>query len=77
VSDVTTEKSQAVKAERASGAGGASGIAAGGMIPKIKCCQEAIAQGVAKAHIIDGRRFSNPWSCGGHGINGQKAANFS
>ena len=32
-----------------------SGIAAGGMIPKIRCCQDAISQGVAKSHIIDGR----------------------
>lgn len=33
-----------------------SGTAAGGMIPKIKCCQEAIRAGVGKAHIIDGRQ---------------------
>ncbi|MCB2183917.1 MAG: acetylglutamate kinase [Desulfobulbaceae bacterium] len=33
----------------------ASGAAAGGMIPKIQCCQDAIANGVGKAHIIDGR----------------------
>ncbi|MFZ5765197.1 MAG: acetylglutamate kinase [Thermodesulfobacteriota bacterium] len=33
----------------------ASGVAAGGMIPKIKCCQDALASGVGKAHIIDGR----------------------
>ena len=33
----------------------ASGAIAGGMIPKVKCCQSAIAAGVAKAHIIDGR----------------------
>jgi acetylglutamate kinase len=26
-----------------------------GMIPKITCCLEALAGGVAKAHIIDGR----------------------
>ena len=32
-----------------------SGTAAGGMIPKIQCCQDAIANGVGKAHIIDGR----------------------
>ncbi len=32
-----------------------SGVAAGGMIPKIKCCQDALAQGVGKSHIIDGR----------------------
>jgi len=31
------------------------GIVAGGMIPKIKCCQAALAAGVAKTHIIDGR----------------------
>ena len=27
----------------------------GGMIPKIKCCLEALDEGVAKAHILDGR----------------------
>ena len=27
----------------------------GGMIPKVNCCCEAVAGGVAKAHIIDGR----------------------
>lgn len=32
-----------------------SGIAAGGMIPKIRCCQDAINGGVGKAHILDGR----------------------
>ncbi len=32
-----------------------SGTASGGMIPKIKCCLEAIEEGVQKAHIIDGR----------------------
>ena len=31
------------------------GIAVGGMIPKIKCCLEALEEGVAKAHILDGR----------------------
>jgi len=30
-------------------------IAVGGMIPKLKCCMEAIAAGVNAAHIIDGR----------------------
>ena len=25
------------------------------MIPKVTCCLEALAQGVEKAHIIDGR----------------------
>lgn len=32
-----------------------SGTASGGMIPKLKCCLEAIEEGVEKAHIIDGR----------------------
>ncbi|MBU0731121.1 MAG: acetylglutamate kinase [Proteobacteria bacterium] len=32
-----------------------SGVVAGGMIPKINCCRKTIAQGVPKAHIIDGR----------------------
>jgi len=30
-------------------------VAKGGMIPKIKCCLEAVMSGVDKAHIIDGR----------------------
>jgi len=30
-------------------------VAVGGMIPKIKCCMEAVASGVQTAHIIDGR----------------------
>lgn len=33
----------------------AGGAIAGGMIPKVKCCQTALAAGVAKTHIIDGR----------------------
>jgi len=33
----------------------ASGVIAGGMIPKVKCCQSALAAGVTKTHIIDGR----------------------
>jgi len=33
-----------------------SGVIAGGMIPKIECCRKAVAGGVAKAHIIDGRK---------------------
>ncbi len=28
---------------------------AGGMIPKVRCCGEALAQGVTKTHIVDGR----------------------
>jgi len=31
------------------------GVAAGGMIPKIKCCLGALRGAVPKAHIIDGR----------------------
>lgn len=27
----------------------------GGMIPKVRCCKEALERGVTKAHIIDGR----------------------
>ena len=32
-----------------------SGIISGGMIPKVECCLEALALGVQKAHIVDGR----------------------
>jgi acetylglutamate kinase len=31
------------------------GTISGGMIPKVNCCLEALAGGVEKAHIIDGR----------------------
>ncbi|HKL26759.1 MAG TPA: acetylglutamate kinase [Desulfuromonadales bacterium] len=31
------------------------GTIAGGMIPKVTCCLDAIAEGVRKTHIIDGR----------------------
>lgn len=30
-------------------------VATGGMIPKLRCCMEAVASGVNAAHIIDGR----------------------
>ncbi len=33
-----------------------AGKASGGMIPKLKCCLEAVEAGVQKAHIIDGRQ---------------------
>ena len=33
----------------------ADGTIAGGMIPKVECCAEALTGGVKKAHIIDGR----------------------
>ena len=32
------------------------GTIAGGMIPKVNCCLEALKRGVRKAHIIDGRK---------------------
>jgi len=32
-----------------------SGVIAGGMIPKVNCCIDAVKNGVQKAHIIDGR----------------------
>lgn len=32
-----------------------NGTITGGMIPKVNCCVEAIEDGVAKTHIIDGR----------------------
>ena len=31
-------------------------IITGGMLPKLDCCAQALARGVGKAHIIDGRR---------------------
>lgn len=31
------------------------GIISGGMIPKIECCAEAVAGGVKRTHILDGR----------------------
>jgi acetylglutamate kinase len=33
----------------------AAGVITGGMIPKVNCCLEAVAAGVGKAHILDGR----------------------
>ncbi len=32
------------------------GIIAGGMIPKVECCMEAIDKGVKMVHILDGRK---------------------
>ncbi len=31
------------------------GTIAGGMIPKVRCCEEALRRGVAKTYIVDGR----------------------
>ncbi len=33
----------------------ADGTISGGMIPKVNCCREALAQGVNKTYIVDGR----------------------
>ncbi|BAZ41543.1 acetylglutamate kinase [Calothrix sp. NIES-4101] len=33
----------------------ATGVVAGGMIPKVNCCVRSLAQGVKAAHILDGR----------------------
>ena len=33
----------------------ANNIVAGGMIPKVECCAEAVAGGVLRTHILDGR----------------------
>ena len=33
----------------------ASGVISGGMIPKMECCVDAIASGVERVHILDGR----------------------
>jgi acetylglutamate kinase len=33
----------------------ASGHIGGGMIPKVRCCLDALAKGVGSAHIVDGR----------------------
>ncbi len=31
------------------------GVISGGMIPKVRCCADALSRGVKKTHIIDGR----------------------
>jgi acetylglutamate kinase len=31
------------------------GIISGGMVPKVRCCQQAVQEGVKRTHIIDGR----------------------
>lgn len=33
-----------------------AGVITGGMIPKVRCCTKALANGVEKTHIVDGRR---------------------
>ena len=33
----------------------ADGTLSGGMIPKVRCCEEALTRGVAKTYILDGR----------------------
>ena len=43
---VTVEGAHRLKAE---------GVIAGGMLPKVKCCEDAIVQGVKNVIIMDGR----------------------
>jgi acetylglutamate kinase len=31
------------------------GTISGGMIPKVRCCLDALQEGVKKTHVIDGR----------------------
>ena len=31
------------------------GVIKGGMLPKVRCCLEALDQGVSKVHMVDGR----------------------
>jgi len=45
-SELDTRKSESMILE---------GVIAGGMIPKVRCCLSAVAHGVQKSHIIDGR----------------------
>jgi len=33
----------------------AAGVIAGGMLPKVRACLDAVAGGVPKAHVVDGR----------------------
>jgi len=47
ISTLTPEKTRALTAD---------GTIQGGMIPKTRCCLEALEMGVGKAHIIDGRK---------------------
>jgi acetylglutamate kinase len=32
------------------------GTIQGGMIPKVRCCLEALRGGVGKSHVLDGRK---------------------
>jgi len=45
---------EAIKADEIEGLK-AENIVAGGMIPKVECCADAIAGGVKRTHILDGR----------------------
>jgi len=46
IEQIRTEEIEGLKAEK---------IVAGGMIPKVECCVDAIAGGVRRTHILDGR----------------------
>ena len=54
---VKDDESTLIKVIRPEEIGGlrAEGIIAGGMIPKVECCADAIAGGVRRTHILDGR----------------------
>lgn len=46
ITSINVEEAQGLISQR---------VVSEGMIPKVRCCLEALAGGVAKAHIIDGR----------------------
>ncbi|MCL1834797.1 MAG: acetylglutamate kinase [Oscillospiraceae bacterium] len=54
---VKDDESTLIKQIRPDEIGGllAGGVIAGGMIPKVECCADAIAGGVRRTHILDGR----------------------
>ena len=48
ISSITVDEIEDLKSE---------GVIAGGMLPKLDCCAEALAGGARKAHIVDGRKL--------------------
>ena len=46
IDEIRTSELEALKSD---------GIVAGGMIPKVMCCADAVAGGVKRTHILDGR----------------------
>ena len=57
VAGVLDDNGQLISSIKASDVEGliADGVIKGGMIPKLRCCLDALSKGVTKAHIIDGR----------------------